>query len=119
MNKHTPAPWELRGNKIFVPKTFRSIAIVCVQNNFDILKWKAVEDIEAIANAERITTCVNAMEGLTNEEVVNIRSVNAELLEALEDMLKAAIHCDSFFEIRWKASSDKAKQAIKNSKEKI
>lgn len=54
MNKHTPAPWEIRGNKIFVPNTYRSIAIVCVQDNFDFFKWKQKEDIEAIANAKLI-----------------------------------------------------------------
>lgn len=35
------------------------------------------------ANAARIVVCINAMKGLTNEQVADIRSQNTELLEAL------------------------------------
>ncbi|MDO8997222.1 MAG: hypothetical protein Q7U77_11395 [Sediminibacterium sp.] len=131
--KHTPAPWFVskspaqRSNKGKIHgRVFKSVKNTVglggkiIANAFGgngIVTQQCLEEAEA--NAERIATCVNSMEGLTNEQVVNIRSVNAELFESLEDMLKAAIHCDSFFENRWKASSDKAKQAIKNAKEKI
>ena len=39
------------------------------------------------ANAARIVVCINAMKGLTNEQVADIRSQNTELLEALTDLV--------------------------------
>lgn len=60
--KHTQGTWEIRSNKIFLKDTYKSIAIVCVQNNFDIAKFKAIEDTEAIANAQLIAAAPELLE---------------------------------------------------------
>ncbi len=62
--KHTKGEWEVRGNRIFVKDTYRSIAIVEMQDNFDIVKGKAKEDFEAIANAKIITSAPDLLETL-------------------------------------------------------
>jgi hypothetical protein len=69
MNKHTPAPWEIRGNTIFVPNTYKSVAIVTVQENFDFVKWKPKEDVEQIANAKIIAAAAELLEACM--QVVN------------------------------------------------
>jgi hypothetical protein len=63
-NRYTSAPWELRGNKVFAEKTYNSIAIICVQENFDHQKWKPKEDVEAIANGKLIAAAPELLEAL-------------------------------------------------------
>jgi hypothetical protein len=107
-DKHTPTPWEARGNVIFIKGSNKSIATVHVQNNFDINKWKPIDDVEAEANAARIVQCVNACEGMGDLEkyfqemkdigvkqlwieLESIRSEKAELIEALRLMAQRTL----------------------------
>lgn len=64
--KHTPAPWEIRSNKIFIPNTYKCVAVVCVQDAWDNLKFQPKEDIEAIANAKLIAAAPELLEALKN-----------------------------------------------------
>ena len=64
-SKHTDGKWELRGNRLFVKDTYKSIAIIEVQNNFDIQKFKTIEDTEQIANAKLIAAAPDLLEALT------------------------------------------------------
>jgi hypothetical protein len=65
-SKHTDGKWELRGNRLFVKDTYKSIAIIEVQNNFDIQKFKTIEDTEQIANAKLIAAAPDLLEALTH-----------------------------------------------------
>lgn len=48
--KTTKGEWESRGNKIFIKDTYTEIAIACVQNNYNLVNFKPIEDVERIAN---------------------------------------------------------------------
>lgn len=80
---HTEGKWELSLNKFMVivkPPTFDSIKRIadCSHINIDFKEGRA--------NAERIVTCVNAMQGLSNEEVKGLREQNRKLKEDLQDL---------------------------------
>lgn len=76
MSKHTSTPWTI--SEIGFYGEFDIIAenkpddggdIICsapIEWESSMLRWRE--------NAERIVTCVNAMEGLSNEEVTNLRT---------------------------------------------
>jgi orotidine-5'-phosphate decarboxylase len=105
--KHTPAPWFVskspaqRSNKGKIHgRVFKSVKNTVglggkiIANAFGgngIVTQQCIEEAEA--NAKRIVTCVNSMEGLTNKQVENIRSLNAELLEALEKIADGTEPC--------------------------
>lgn len=93
MSKHTPAPWEIREDTQY---PLHGI-------------W---------ANNSKFPTYIARTCFAPNSEA-NAKLIAAapELLEALEFLLKAAIHCDPFFETRWSIAADKAKAAIKKATE--
>lgn len=95
-NKFTPGPWENRKNKIFVPGSYNKIAIVCVQQNFDHQRWKAVEDIEAEANAKLIAAAPDMLGSLI-ECLEGVKELNGEyqggwdaIIEKAESAIKKA-----------------------------
>lgn len=52
---YTKGEWNVRGNTIFVNDSYKSIATVHVQKNFEDITFKPIEDVEAIANAKLIS----------------------------------------------------------------
>lgn len=54
--KHTPGPWEVRDNKIFVPGTYTCIATVSVVDNYHPVSFIPKEDIECMANCQLIAS---------------------------------------------------------------
>ena len=71
-NLHTKGDWELRGNRIFIKGTYKSIATIEVQNNFDIVKFKSVKDIEQIANSNLI---------LNSPDLLNVCKMNVDAID--------------------------------------
>lgn len=135
--KHTPEPWETRGNRLFVPNTNKSVATVEVQQFA-----YGLEDVEGKANAARIVACVNAMKGKedpehfikmgenyiqqdkdirdainahpeesTFDEVVRLKSQHAQLLEALQ-FCQSVIKSQGMFDLSERMAYDKAEAAI-------
>lgn len=88
---HTPEPWEIRGNRLFVPDTYKSIATVEVQKI-----GYGVEDVEGKANASRIVACVNAMAGITDpqafrdsvDKLTELTKEAAEMIRQREERIK-------------------------------
>jgi hypothetical protein len=68
--KHTAEPWEVGASKQSVVKADgqNSKVIASIRTN-DHLVNPRFQEGEAEANAERIVACVNACEGITNEEL--------------------------------------------------
>jgi len=50
--KHTKGKWNIRGNKIFIDDTYKSIATIHTVKNYKDITFEPIEDVEAIANAE-------------------------------------------------------------------
>ncbi len=59
---YSKGKWSVRGNKIFIGDSYRCVANVSVQKNFDTKTFKAVEDVEAIANAKLIAAAPEFLE---------------------------------------------------------
>ncbi len=59
---YSKGKWSVRGNKIFIGDSYRCVASVWVQKNFDMEAYKAVEDVEANANAKLIATAPELLE---------------------------------------------------------
>jgi len=62
-NNYTKGEWELRGNKIFVNGTYKTVAIVTIQNSWD-KDLKPIVDVEAIANAKLLCSAPKLLEAL-------------------------------------------------------
>lgn len=90
MSKHTPAPWKI------------------TEEIGDIPMKSIIRTLEGRLISKTYGTNVEEIEATTK-----LQASAPELLEALEFLLKAAIHCDPFFETRWSIAADKAKAAIK------
>jgi hypothetical protein len=95
MNKHTKEPWTLthvRGNNFAVQEFDIRGMFGDAPNVYPIFNknTSAIDDATVFCspeNAARIVACVNAMEGLTNEQVAALRASRDELLAALKDVL--------------------------------
>lgn len=61
---YTKGEWTVRGNTIFVNDSYRSIATVHVQKNFEGITFKPIEDVEAIANAKLISQAPSMYEAI-------------------------------------------------------
>lgn len=85
--KHTPTPWEIRGNIIFVANSYKSIATIHVCENYDILKGDRIRDVEQEANANRIVDCVEALAGVENPQEF-MEFVNREPSEKVRHLLR-------------------------------
>ncbi len=94
MSKHTPEPWAVP-----VANVFRVIAPHAPHNNKKSgmcppYEWAIACDVdpestngpEAAANARRIVACVNALAGLTTEEIESgiLKQVIEKVAEALD-----------------------------------
>ena len=95
MSKHTKGPWVSKKDMIYGNDGMESIA--CVLDG----AWPHGLRPDAKANAQRIVSCVNALEGLSDDALDggwNFKSMSKyykdiegqrdELLEALEEVIK-------------------------------
>ena len=68
--KHTKGNWEVRGNRIFIGCTHKSVATVEVQKNYEDITFKPIKDVEAEANAKLIAAAPDlllALDELTKQ----------------------------------------------------
>jgi hypothetical protein len=88
MNKHTSEPWqwywrqedgEANCGVLYEERPGMAHSVCRAPRYEKEEQWEA--------NAARIVACVNAMEGLTNEQVAELRASRDELLSALKDVL--------------------------------
>lgn len=61
---YTKGEWTVRGNVIFVNDSYRSVATVHVQKNYEDITFKPIEDVEAIANAKLISQAPSMYEAI-------------------------------------------------------
>jgi hypothetical protein len=90
---YTKGEWEVRGNRLFVKDTYKSIAIIEVQNNFDIQKFKTIEDTEQIANAKLITAAPDLLDALikcSNINKIAREHISDELFEIINNAINKA-----------------------------
>lgn len=66
---YTKGKWNVRGNKIFVDDTYRSVATVHVVKNYKDVTFEPIEDVEANANAKLIADAPNLL--ATLEQIAN------------------------------------------------
>jgi len=64
---HTKGNWNVRGNKIFIDDTYRSVATVHVVKNYKDVTFEPIEDVEAIANAKLIADAPNLLAVLNQQ----------------------------------------------------
>lgn len=69
MKNYTLGKWEVRGNRIFLAGTYKSIATIEVQKNFEDITFKPIDDIEALANGKLIADAPNLLALL--EQIAN------------------------------------------------
>lgn len=87
----TKGEFETRGNRIFIKDTYKSIATIEVQKNYEDITFKPIEDIEAIANGKLFTASKDLLEAL--QDLVRFckeNKVGAEL-EMAEKALEKAL----------------------------
>ena len=87
----TKGEFETRGNRIFIKDTYKSIATIEVQKNYEDITFKLIEDIEAIANGKLFTASKDLLEAL--QDLVRFckeNKVGAEL-EMAEKALEKAL----------------------------
>jgi hypothetical protein len=91
MNKHTSEPWqwywrqedgEANCGVLYEERPGMAHSVCRAPRYEKEEQWEA--------NAARIVACVNAMEGLTNEQVAELRASRDELLSALHALEVAA-----------------------------
>lgn len=91
-NNYTKGKWNIRGNKIFVDDTFRSVANIHVIKNYKDITFEPIVDIEASANAKLICKAPSMYEAISDIlETMNCGSgiVNVEWIKKrLENSLK-------------------------------
>ena len=88
---YTKGEWTVRGNVIFVNDSYRSIATVHVQKNYENITFKPIEDVEAIANAKLISQAPSMYEAIkdildTFDEpgVINTEWIKSRLENAIK-----------------------------------
>lgn len=88
---YTKGEWTVRGNVIFVNDSYRSVATVHVQKNFEDITFKPIEDVEAIANAKLISQAPSMYEAIkdildTFDEpgVINTEWIKSRLENAIK-----------------------------------
>jgi hypothetical protein len=60
----TDGEFEMRGNRIFVKGTYKSIATIEVQKNHKDITFEPIPDVEAIANGKLFTASKHLLEAL-------------------------------------------------------
>ena len=93
----TKGEFETRGNRIFIKDTYKSIATIEVQKNYEDITFKPIEDIEAIANGKLFTASKDLLEALQhglrlanslpNKESIGVRMFIKTAEKALEKAL--------------------------------
>ncbi|MGL5283860.1 MAG: hypothetical protein ACRC8W_19340 [Plesiomonas shigelloides] len=89
MSNHNPAPWRYSSNRYMA-------AVLC---DTEIPEIRGANDVEsygghlicesvAIRNAQRIVACVNACEGVSNEDLIDGASVK-EIISQRDELLDA------------------------------
>lgn len=96
--QHTPEPWEVGASKRSVVYANGQLSKVIARMNFNGFGNGNYNDDEPESNAARIVVCVNALSGLTNDEINNLPKVidegtvaikqRDELLNVLEFVYK-------------------------------
>jgi hypothetical protein len=89
--KHTKGEWKIRGNKIFVDYTYRSLATIHVVRNYKEVTFEPIEDIEAIANA-KLMAAAPTMLSVLKEAVdhSHVYDTNPALIELFKAVIKQA-----------------------------
>lgn len=87
--KGTDKDFELRGNKIFVKGSFKTIATIHVQKNYEEITFKPIEDVEANANAKLLLNSLKMLKFLT--KVNNKKTFNQNDFDEIKEILKEVI----------------------------
>ena len=87
--KHTKGKWNLRGNKIFIEDTFKSVATVHVVKNYKDITFEPIEDIEANANATLMSKAPELLEA-----VINLQKRLEFLINATPSGIERNAMCD-------------------------
>ncbi len=66
---YSKGKWEQRGGRIFIEGTYKSIATIEVQKNYEDITFKPIEDVEALANGILIADAPNLLAIL--EQIAN------------------------------------------------
>lgn len=68
--KHTKGEWRIRGNKIFIGDTYKSVATVHVIKNYKDTTFEPMEDIESNANARLIAAAPDMIQFVIKMEKI-------------------------------------------------
>ncbi len=95
---YTKGHWIVRGNKIFIENSTKSIATIHVVKNYEDVTFNPIEDTEAIANAKLIAAAPMLLDACQNA-LRDIQKLNMALgkegkhgYDLLENELNEAIN---------------------------
>lgn len=89
--KGTQGKWEVRGNKLFIEDTYKSVATIHVVKNYKDVTFEPIEDVEQIANALLISKAPEMLDMI--KELTELKSSSFlldELQERAKQLLKEA-----------------------------
>lgn len=103
--KYSKGEWKLRGNKIFIGDTYKSIATIHVCKNHEDVTFKPIEDIEANANAKVLVSAVEnleqcdyikfyaeqALKSLDNGSLAEVRGLLEGIVKRTTDIINNSI----------------------------
>ena len=89
-SKHTPTPWKLGKMYCVVAESNKNLSIVS-KDAFKYYGGNLIGESISQANAKRIVECVNALEGIEGEQMLNLvieSKKYQEIKEVLENMIE-------------------------------
>lgn len=84
--------WEVRGNKIFIEGTYKSVCTSHVVKNYKDITFEPIEDVEQIANALLISKAPEMLEMLNHlyNDLKQGALPNEKEIQAIEQLIKEA-----------------------------